>query len=205
MTRSPRPPGAILVPAVLLLCSCTHVGRFVWIDSYVEPARPTASGYVIAPGDMIYVRVWNQENMSGRVKVRDDGRISLPFVRDVEAARIEPAALAVRLEAKLKSFVVSPQVTVSVEEQGGFEVPVIGEVAKPGLYLMRSEAGVVRALAAAGGLSELAHRDRIFVLRYGDSQDGTPLRIRFTWAALTKVEGRAALFRLRAGDHVVVE
>jgi polysaccharide export outer membrane protein len=61
--------------------------------------------------------------------------------------------------------------------------------------------GLLQALAAAGGLTELAHRDRIFVLRQGNSTT----RIRFTFEAVSHAEGRSAAFRLRDGDVIVVE
>jgi polysaccharide export outer membrane protein len=62
-------------------------------------------------------------------------------------------------------------------------------------------AGVLEALAAAGGFSDFAHRDRIFVLR----REPTPVRIRSTFDALSRGQGLAAIFRLQAGDAVVVE
>jgi polysaccharide export outer membrane protein len=60
---------------------------------------------------------------------------------------------------------------------------------------------VADALAAAGGLTNFAHKDRIYVVRSSPQQ----IRIHFTYDALTKGIGRAPLFRLRAGDVVVVE
>jgi polysaccharide export outer membrane protein len=62
-------------------------------------------------------------------------------------------------------------------------------------------AGVLEALAAGGGLTEFAHRDRIFVLR----RHSAPVRIRFTFEGLSRGQGRAAAFRLESGDVVVVE
>ena len=66
---------------------------------------------------------------------------------------------------------------------------------------------MLQALAAAGGLTEWAHRDRIFVLRYGywADENPAPARIRFRWDALARGAGRSATFQLRAGDVVVVE
>jgi polysaccharide export outer membrane protein len=59
---------------------------------------------------------------------------------------------------------------------------------------------VLQSLAAAGGFTEYADRDAIYVVRGAASP-----RIRFTFSALVRGEGRAAAFRLRAGDVVVVE
>jgi len=85
-----------------------------------------------------------------------------------------------------------------VEESRPFEASVVGNVRKAGTFPVDPRSGVLQALAAAGGLGEFADPDRIFVLRKGD-------RIRFTYKALIRAERRAAAFRLRAGDVVVVE
>jgi protein involved in polysaccharide export with SLBB domain len=62
----------------------------------------------------------------------------------------------------------------------------------------------MKALASAGGLTELAAKDRIFLLR-SDSAAAAPVRIRFRYEALARAEGSAAKFRLRPGDTLVVE
>jgi polysaccharide export outer membrane protein len=96
--------------------------------------------------------------------------------------------------------VVSPQVTITVEESQPTSVSVLGEVAHPGIYTLDPSAGVLQALAAAGGFTEYASRDSIYLVRRPPSP-----RIRFAFSALSQGEGRAAAFRLRAGDVVIVE
>jgi polysaccharide export outer membrane protein len=90
-----------------------------------------------------------------------------------------------------------------VEEFAPFEISILGEVARPGMYRVEGDATVLNALALAGGVTQLADRDRIFVLRYDDPQ--APTRIRFTYRALTQAEANAARFRLRQRDVLVVE
>jgi polysaccharide export outer membrane protein len=198
-----------LVAAVGLGAGCTDLGPYVWADAYAPASTVRASpAYVISRGDVIAVRVWNQESMSGRARVRPDGMISLPFVNDVEVAGLEPAALAQRLQSRLKEFIVNPVVTVSLEEPAGSEISVVGEVARPGVYRVEPDSTMLKALASAGGFTQLASRDRIFVLREEPAAgEGRrrPVRIRFTYEALTRAEGAAAQFRLRSGDVVVVE
>lgn len=201
------PPGTSLLAAALALASgCSHVGDYVWADYIAEPANPADAEYVIAPGDVLGVRVFNQEGMSGRARVRSDGKISLPFVNDVEAAGQTPTGLARRLQARLKEFINNPVVTVSLEEAGPIQVSVLGEVAHPGVFPVQTGANVLQALAAAGGLTPFADRDRIFVLRKTPAGSKAPVvRVRFTYEKLAHAEGRSASFRLRDGDVVVVE
>lgn len=195
-----------LAAILALAAGCAAVGDYVWADAVSEPAQPAETEYVIAPGDVLGVRVFNQEGMSGRARVRADGRISLPFVNDVEAAGQTPAALARRLQARLKEFINNPVVTVSLEEAGPIQISVLGEVVHPGVFPVQSGANVLQGLAAAGGLGPFASLDRIFVLRKTPPGSKVPLvRVRFTYQKLVRAEGRSVAFRLRDGDVVVVE
>jgi polysaccharide export outer membrane protein len=203
--RSPAE-TSLLAAALALAAGCSHLGDYVWVDAVTEPGAPSETEYVIAPGDVLGVRVFSQEGMSGRARVRTDGKISLPFVNDVEAAGQTPAALARRLQLRLKEFVNNPVVTVSLEEPGPIQVSVLGEVAHPGVFPVQAGANVLQALAAAGGLTPYASHDRIFVLRRSPPGSKPPLvRIRFTYDKLAHAEGRAAAFRMRDGDVVVVD
>jgi polysaccharide export outer membrane protein len=147
------------------------------------------------------IQVFDQEKMSGKIRVRSDGRISLPLVNEIEAAGKTPSALTTELESSLKKVILSPQVTVSVEETSPLAISILGEVAKPGPQELPRGSGLLQALAGAGGLTTFAHKDRIFVQRLGPK----PMRIHFTYEDLTRSVGRAASFRLRSGDVITVE
>lgn len=200
--------AGFLLAWALVASSCAHGKDFVWVDELPAAALGGSGGegYRIGPGDVIAVRVYGQEGISvPRVRVRDDGRISLPLVQDVDVGGVTPDELGQRLQTKLKAYVVSPVVTVTLEEMSPLRVSVIGEVAKPGTYDLPRGSGVLPALAAAGGLTQFADRDEVFVLRSATEAGGAPLRIRFRFEALARGHPPAALFRLRAADVIVVE
>ena len=196
--------GVALALLSLALGGCKTTAPYVWVDSMPAQAEPAQKEYVIQAGDQLLIRVWGQDAMSARTRVRPDGRISLPFLDDVEAAGVTPSALGKRIQARLKEFVVNPVVTVSLEELRPVSVSVLGEVAKPGQYQLDQGAGILPALASAGGMTPFADKSSIFVIRRR-GEGGDPLRIRFTYEALTGAQGRAAAFRLQGGDVVVVE
>jgi polysaccharide export outer membrane protein len=170
-------------------------------------AAPAAGPYLIAEGDLLSIRVFGQEGLSGSVRVRSDGKISLPFVNEQQAARLTPATLSALLQASLKTFLVNPVVAVSLEERHASQVSVLGSVAQPGLYPLLPGAGVLRAVAQAGGLTRFADPARIYVLRADLERPGRGgvTRIRFTWQALVSGQGPAAAFELREGDVVFAE
>jgi len=191
---------ALSVGLLVLGCATTG-GEFVSVNDYHEPPTPAPNGYAIEPGDTLSIRVFNQPDMSAREKVRDDGKVSIPFLNDVVAAGLTPTALAQQLQVRLKEFINAPVVTVSLEEMHPFAISVLGEVNRPGIYSLPVGAGVLQALAAASGLTQYASRDRIFVVRESPQR----ARIRFEFNQLTQAQGKAATFRLRVGDVVVVE
>jgi polysaccharide biosynthesis/export protein len=181
--------------------ACAHEEHYVWVDDVPSSMVDTPAVYVIQPGDLLSIRVWNQDNMSTRVRVREDGKISVPFLNDVQAANKLSTVLAHEIEVGLKPYLNNPVVTVTIEEVRPLSVSVLGEVSKPGSFAMGSGAGVLQALAAAGGLTEFSDHDGIFVIRQG----APPNRIRFTLSQLTHATGKASAFRLKNDDVVFVE
>ena len=188
--------------ALLNLAACGHVAPFVWVDSLKLPTVVATSEYIIGSGDLLSIQVWEQEKMSTKGRVREDGRISFPFLRDVAVAGKTPSLVASELEAALKPFVLAPKVNVVVEEPKPLSVSALGQVGRPGQYVMDRGAGVAQVLAAAGGLGPFAHKDRIFVLRESGQRQQ---RIRFTFQSLTDASSAASKFRVQGGDVLVVE
>lgn len=189
--------------AALLFAGCAHdTGKYVSVEDYTEPSGEAE--YVVKTGDMLHVRVFQQDNMSARTRVRNDGRISLPFLNDVVAAGYTPQVLASQLQTRLKDFLSNPVVTVSLEEVRQLSVPVLGEVVRPGNYPLEHGAGLLQALASAGGFTPYARKD-VYVVRPSGKPNEPQLRLKFDWLALFKAEGKGPLFTLRPGDVVLVE
>jgi polysaccharide export outer membrane protein len=149
------------------------------------------------------VQVFNHPEFSGRSRVREDGNVSIPLVGDLQAAGQTGAELARAVEQQLgvRSLVVAARATVALEERAPLRVSLLGEVARPGLFALDPGAGVAEALASAGGLTEFAHRDRIYIVR----RTPTPMRIRLRYRDLSGESAKAAMFRLRPNDVIVVE
>ena len=187
---------------LIAAAACAPVGPYIWVDDYIAAAEKEPSqGYRIAVGDVVAVRVFGHDDLSVRQRVLDDGKLSLPFIKEVQAAGLARQALAEQIRVQLKDYVNAPVVTITVEETRPLTVPVLGEVAHPGHYTLEKGSGVLEALASAGGLTDYAHSDRIFVLR----RESAVVRIRATFAALSRGQGRASALRLQPGDCVIVE
>ena len=197
-----RPAAVLCVALFACATACASTGSFVWVDELpdTEIGAQGPADYLIGKGDVLTVRVYGQDALSTKTRVRDDGKISMPLAGDVLALGKRPAELGKTIEAALKPFIVAPSASVIVEESQGTSVSVIGEVQHAGIVSIEPGSGVMQALAAAGGLTEFADRDEIFVFRKNPR-----VRVRFTWERLTQGVGKGATFALRAGDVVVVE
>src|SRR6201999_2215213 len=122
--------------AVLALSAmgCTNPG-VPPADSAVVATGPAAPEYVIGPGDGLDVFVYLSPELSPTAPpVRPDGRISLPLVPDIVAAGRSPTQLAADITARLRRYVIDPNVTVMVRTFVGSpaqQVRVIGEAILP--------------------------------------------------------------------------
>jgi polysaccharide biosynthesis/export protein len=154
--------------------------------------------YRIGPEDVLLISVWKNDALSRSVPVRPDGKISLPLLNDVQAAGLTALELRDVLTRKLTEYLPSPEVAVIVSDIRSFKVSVMGEVAKPGRYELKSWATVLDVLALAGGFTQFAARSRIVILQ----SDGKAMkRIPFNY---NKIAGEQENFYLRNGDIILV-
>jgi polysaccharide biosynthesis/export protein len=167
-------------------------------DNGVVNGVGAPDAYRIGPEDVLQISVWKNDAMSRAVPVRPDGMISLPLLNDVQAGGLTALELREVLTQKLAEYIPSPEVSVIVSDVRSFKVSVMGEVARPGRFDLRSWTTVVDVLALAGGFSQFAARSRIVILR---PEGKTMKRIPFNYNKLT---GDQENFYLRNGDIVLV-
>ena len=164
----------------------------------VTPAVPT--DYVIGPEDMLQVTVWKNDALSRAVPVRPDGKISLPLLHDIHAAGLTTMQLRDKIAVALAEFMPSPEVSVIVTDVRSYRVSVLGEVNKPGVLQLKSEATILEAIAMAGGFRDFASPSKIVIFRK-DSYGGTH-KLSFNYNRALK--GQEDNLNLRSGDVIVV-
>jgi polysaccharide export outer membrane protein len=165
----------------------------------VEASGP--AGYRLGPEDIVEIDVWNRPELSRKVPVRPDGRISLPLLNDVPTSGLTPMELRDILLARLAEYVTAPEVSVIVAEVRSFRVSVLGEVSRPGRFELKSQVRLVDALAMAGGLTQYASRSNIVVLR----SNGHGLEThRFDYDKLRAADARMVNFFLQPDDVLLV-
>jgi polysaccharide export outer membrane protein len=153
------------VRAVLLVIAAASVVPPPGLAQQPPVADGCSLNYVIGPGDVLDIAVWDNAEITRTVPVRPDGKISLPLLNDIAAAGLTPMQLRETLTKALAEYIPRGAVSVLVREIHSFKVAVIGQVKTAGRYELHDRATVLDVLAMAGGLTEYAARGRIVVLR----------------------------------------
>ena len=165
-------------------------------------SEPPEENYVIGPQDVIAVNVWREPELSRVVPVRPDGKISLPLVGEMTASGLTPPMLETRISKRLEAYVHKPEVTVIVQEANSHKFYIIGQVERPGAYVLASDMTVLDALAAAGGFRDFAKVKKIYLLRR--RSDGTRISIPFNFKEAVNGRGHYREVKLLPGDTIVI-
>jgi polysaccharide export outer membrane protein len=169
----------------------------------LQASAPVAApDYIIGTEDVLAINVWKEPELTKTVPVRPDGKISLPLVGEVQAAGKTPKQLQEQLSTGLQSYIASPEVTVMVQEVRSQKINVVGEVNKPGTFILVKPMTVLDGLAEAGGFREFAKTSKIYVLRV--NADGTQTRFPFNYKKVIKGRNSAENIQLESHDTIVV-
>ena len=164
-------------------------------------AQAVETDYRMHAGDQLEVSVWKETDLQRQVLIRPDGKFSFPLTGEVQAAGRSPAEIRADIENRLKVYIPEPVVTVTVTGVAGNGFYVIGQVNKPGAFVMNPRLNVLQALSVAGGTTPFAKLDNIIVIRgTGGAQRSLP----FHYNEVSDGKNLAQNITLEAGDVVVV-
>ncbi|WP_298435923.1 XrtA/PEP-CTERM system exopolysaccharide export protein [Geobacter sp.] len=150
--------------------------------SLLTAAPALAADYVIGEGDGLDISVWGVKELNVSVKVRPDGKITIPGLGDVVASGLTPSQLQADLGHKLKGLVKNPIVTVSVREITNSKVYVFGGGVPSGVYDLNRRTTLLQLLCMIGNVGagdgkgggtavgigvKVADYQRAYVLRNG--------------------------------------
>ncbi len=169
-------------------------------------SRTVATEFLLGPEDVLEVVVWRNQDLSRTVVVRPDGMISMPIIGDVQAAGLTPDQLAERITKRLKDFKENPSVSVSVKEVNSYTVFLLGEVARPGKYQLKSYTTILQAISLAGGFTPFASKNKLQVVRHITNGNGAWHEVRLPMPYDDMVSGRGdpEYFMIKAGDTIVI-
>lgn len=162
---------------------------WIMISSVMMVHAQEADNYILGPGDMIVIQVFGEDELKLETQLTDNGTINYPFLGTIKVTGMTIKQVEQHIYQGLKGdYFVDPNVFVGIVQYRPFYIH--GEVKKPGGYPYQPGMTVNQAIALAGGLTERASREKIFISREGDkntTQSGT----------LTS--------RISAGDTITIE
>ncbi len=168
-------------------------------SSAVAAAVP--AGYVIGPEDVLSIVFWGEKELSTEVVVRPDGKISLPLIKDVQAAGYTPEQLTDIVAKAATKYVAQPNATVIVKEINSRKVFIVGQVAKPGSFPLVGDLSVLQLIAQAGDVLEYAKPKDIVIVR---KEEGRERRFDFNYKDVLKGKNVDQNILLKPGDTVIV-
>lgn len=157
--------------------------------------------YTMNPGDSLDISVWKEEELTKTAIVRPDGKLSFPLAGEVLAVNRTVAQVQAEITNRLKTYMPEPVVSVSVKGLDGCKVYVIGQVTKPGSFVMNPRITVLQALSLAGGMTPFAAVNDIIVLRGAGAAQRA---LSFHYGEVSKGRNLNQNVTLESGDVVIV-
>ena len=157
--------------------------------------------YTLNPGDELEVSVWKEPDLTKTVMIRPDGKFSVPLAGDITAAGRTLVQVQTDVTNRLKTYIPEAVVTATLTKIDGNRVYVIGQVNKPGAYVMNPRLTVIQSLSVAGGTTPFAGLNDIIVLRGAGQKQRI---IQFHYGEVSKGRNLDQNIALEAGDVVIV-
>ena len=179
------------------------------MNAVSQTTNDTDDSYLISPGDILEVRVFNRPQFSrDAVRVSEEGRIRMPFIEnEIEVACQTERELAEKLTEILKEYIRTPQVDVMIKEYQSLPVAVLGAVRSPSRLQLqrRRQIRLLEVLAFVGGPSEKAGRTLQLIRNRKNSTCPAEVRAANSNETENDVAGATAFYKLEEtldGDSV---
>ena len=132
---------SIVLLSVVLLLACCAVAR-------------AQQEYIIGEGDLLKITVYDHPDLATEVRVSGDGRIAFPLIGEVSLSGLTVGDAERTIATQLgEGYIVHPHVSVFISEYKSKKVTVLGEVAKPGIVVLRGASTLMEVLSDAGGIT----------------------------------------------------
>jgi polysaccharide export outer membrane protein len=136
------------------------------IETTMADASNVLSSYHLDSGDLISIKVFGENDFSLETRLSDAGTISYPFLGELQLAGLSAGEVEELITSGLdRDYLINPKVTVTILEHRKFFVN--GEVKEPGGYAYIPGLTINKAISLAGGFTEQALREKLFIIRDG--------------------------------------
>lgn len=123
----------------------------------VEGVPADSGDYLLGPGDLISITVFEAEELNRDVRVSSRGNINVALIGDVNVLNLTGAEAEQKIEDLYKKdYLHDPHVSVYIKEHMSKQITLVGALENPGTYTYVSRRRLLDVFAMAGGLNEEA-------------------------------------------------
>ncbi len=192
------------------------------------PPRPTVKDYIVEPPDLLRVEVLQSlpgRPLSGKYLVRLDGTISFEFYGQVPVAGLTIPEIKEKIILHMRKYLTDDQLGLRKEDLVAHEIKrvdpkdsdrvlvdvaaynsktyrVVGEVPRPGRFVLTGNETILDAVSFAGGLTSMSDLHRVFLVR--QDADGGKQKLPVHLDKITFGGDASTNYRLQTGDLLVV-
>ncbi len=128
---------------------------------------PVPPDYVLGPGDSIRVQLYGNENGIYEFEVTRDGILNLPSLGPITVAGLPFSEFRQDMNRRVETMLLGTQVSVTMGRLRSIQVFVLGDVNRPGSYVVSSLSTISSALYRSGGVSPVGSLRDIQLKRKG--------------------------------------
>jgi len=116
-----------------------------------------AKEYIIGPEDVLEIKVWGNDDLTRTVEVSQEGFFTFPLIGNIQTEGLSVFELENRLKQRLsEGYLKSPQITINISKYKSQKVIILGEIKKPGSYVIKGKTHLLEIISLAEGFTEKA-------------------------------------------------
>ena len=113
-----------------------------------------ASNYIIGPGDVLKIDVYDHIDLRKTLRVSNNGSIVIPFIGQVLVdGKTIPEVTKEITGLLADGYIINPQVNIFIEEFRSKKVVILGQISKPGIAELRRATTFLEIISQAGGMN----------------------------------------------------
>lgn len=197
-----RTPTHALRTVAWLLLATIAIAAPVAAQPQLADTRPSKE--TLGAGDSIRITVFQNQDLTTETRLSPGGSIVFPLIGEVALHGLTPAQAGSRIADQLRRgrFIVNPQVAVAVVQVRSRQVHVLGELLRPGTYVLEDAGSrLTDVLTLAGGISP-AGADTVTILKRRGSN---PEKYEINVPAIFNGGDPASNVEIESGDTLFVE
>jgi len=139
--------SAVRTTVLLLFLAAVTFSSAAWAES----------SEILGVGDSVRITVFQNPDFTTETRISERGTITFPLIGEVVIAGLTPAQAEGRIARQLseRKILLNPQVSLNLLQVRSRQVSVLGQVSRPGRYLLENNStNLTDILALAGGITQ---------------------------------------------------